>query len=479
MSAPSVRPSRPRRAPSSRPRRSGAAPRILGFAGLLAACALADGCGPPPRPGFPPRHLLLVTMGAARADHLSAYLYPRPTTAWPSTPQQRADGQDLSLDDMAVQGVLFAEAFTPSPRAAVAAASLLTGRSPWTTDLDDGLPAELPTLAEAFRDAGFETAAFLAGAELAGVPGLARGFDEFADGLSDVDAVSQGITWSKSDFGDGRQRFLWLHLDGPNAPYGAEPIRLDWPDGTPGPLDWVAAYGDPLYAGEADGSIAWLERAAENPGELSDADRRRIVDLYDAGLSEAATLLRRYLVYLEQSTAPAGLFEETAIAFCGLTGEELFEHGGWGHGDHLCEEVLRVPLFLRHPASLTGSRILTTPVESTDLFPTLCEWFEVDAAPVDGRSLLALTDSYVERTFAARPAIAVEGGALSARIPAWRARFDADGVELEAVAPSRVERVDASRHADVLERIRAELASALSAGELTSDLPASARALSR
>jgi len=422
-------------------------------------------------------------MAAARPDHMSAYLYPRPTTAWPTTPQQRADGQDLSIDDMAVQGVLFAEAFAPSSDARLAAASLFTGRSPLA--LGGGrlplesvaLPPDEPTLAEAFRRAGFHTAAFVAGHELAGLPGLERGFDEFVTELDDGGVVSRGITWSRQDFGDGRQRFLWLHLDGPNAPYGAEPMGIDWPDGTPGPLDWVAAFADPGYAGSADGSLEWLERVSAESETLGPDDLQHVIDLYDAGLAESATMLRRYLVYLEQATAPAGLFGETVIAFCGLTGEELFEYGDYGHGERLSEEALRVPLFLRHPPSMTGSRILNTLVETTDLYPTLTEWFDVDVDTVDERSLLALTDSHVERSFAERPALAVlEDGSISARVPGWRAVLGRRGFELFAVELGRVESVDANAHAARAEELRSELAQVLSSVELAPEAPRSVRA---
>jgi alkylation response protein AidB-like acyl-CoA dehydrogenase len=50
-------------------------------AALLAAVMLAPACARPPRPGTPPRHVLLITVSGLRADHLSAFGYPRPTTA--------------------------------------------------------------------------------------------------------------------------------------------------------------------------------------------------------------------------------------------------------------------------------------------------------------------------------------------------------------------------------------------------------------
>jgi len=84
---------------------------------------------------------------------------------------------------------------------------------------------------------------------------------------------------------------------------------------------------------------------------------------------------------------------------------ELFQHGPRAEDPRsLFDASLRVPLVLRHPASLTGKRCLEDLVELADVPATLRDWFGL--SPVAGRSLLALTDSHVERAFERRPIVA-------------------------------------------------------------------------
>lgn len=70
-----------------------------------------------------------------------------------------------------------------------------------------------------------------------------------------------------------------------------------------------------------------------------------------------------------------------------------------------------MPLFLRHPDSLTGRRIFKPLVSLTDISPTLLEWFELLVpAEFEGCSLLALTDEWRKRAFPARNLVGVGGG---------------------------------------------------------------------
>ena len=395
---------------------------------LLALAVLLGSCSPPERPGEAPRHVLLVTVQSMRPDHMSTYLYGRPTTAWQVTPQQRADGRALSLDDLAVQGVLFAHAFAPAPSGPPSLASLLTGRSPLehgVLDAQTPLPPGERTLAECFSDAGFVTAAFVSG-ELGLLGGYDQGFETWEVAGSDRQLLGRVLRWQDGqDFGDEKPRFTWIHLSGSSAPYRPESY-MERPD-DPSSKDWTALFADPDYAGGADGSLELLASVEGRPEALEPADLEHLVDLYDADLAETAAAVRKLLSYFTTSTAPAGVWEDTLFVFAGLHGEELFEHGRFGHGQALRDSTLWVPLFLRHPGSLTGSRILAEVVELADVAPTLLEWFHVEAeGRRSGRSLLALTDSYVKREFDSHPAFSCLGeDRLSLRTPAWRATWTA------------------------------------------------------
>ena len=60
-------------------------------------------------------------------------------------------------------------------------------------------------------------------------------------------------------------------------------------------------------------------------------------------------LLRRPRLF--EQLRQRGLFEETLILVTSDHGEEFFEHGSMGHGTSLFDELIRVPLVIKPPAS--------------------------------------------------------------------------------------------------------------------------------
>lgn len=384
---------------------------------LLAAVLVA--CSEPERPGIPARTLMLVTVAGLRADHTSAYLYARPTTYVHFDGGQKQLGRALAIDDLAAEGVLFANAFAPSSRARPSLASLHTGRSPLATGvLDGGAPIAdtETTLAEALAGAGFLTVAFVAEEDRPLAAGWDQGFDVFHRAEDDAGALGAAVRFvSDHDFGNQRPLFVWIHLSGPSFPYepGAVP-------GAGGTVDCAGLFTDPSYAGSADGSAGF--RAATPT--LDEADRGHIVGLYDGEVAMTNRMLLWFLDYFHWATAPAGAWSSTLFVLVGTNGEELFRDGAtWGHTDSAHDSVLRVPLFMRHPDTLTGRRILAEIVDLTDVMPTMLDWFGIPAPEsVTGRSLLPLMDSHVERPFERRPAFSVQGdrASFTVRTPEWR-----------------------------------------------------------
>src|SRR5688572_11435097 len=129
------------------------------WARLVAAALLvfaALGCDRP-RDSVRPRHLVLITVDTLRADHMSLYGYPRPTTP--------------RLDALARQGVVFERAIAQWPKTGSSLASLFSGRYPQTTGLTHDasvrLPEELRLLPEVLRDNGFATVGVVTNAVLA------------------------------------------------------------------------------------------------------------------------------------------------------------------------------------------------------------------------------------------------------------------------------------------------------------------------
>ena len=86
------------------------------------------------------------------------------------------------------------------------------------------------------------------------------------------------------------------------------------------------------------------------------------------------------------------LYDSSLIVLLSDHGEELGDHGGFGHGRTLYEEVLHVPLIIKFPGSRWAGRTVDQPVSTLDMVPTLLEVLGVDLAPGehDGRSLSGL-----------------------------------------------------------------------------------------
>jgi arylsulfatase A-like enzyme len=409
-------------------------------AALLVAVMLAPACARPPRPGTPPRHALLITVSGLRADHLSAYGYPRPTTAAEPLP---GGVQDLALDALAASGVTFAQAFAPGADDALALAALSSGSN---------APAHgAPTLAEAFAAAGFRTGAFLTGAA-AEAPSLARGAAHVATGSGpdpDYDAVRQAVEWLReAEQGEGQRIFLWLHLSGPAAPWDPAPL---------GKEDFRARYADPDYAGAIDGSAAALAALADPAAAFAGPDLAQLVALYDAEVARVNQLVRQLLSALAGrfELLPRDLLADTVVVLAGARGCELFQHARAPEDPRsLYDASLRVPLVLRHPASLTGKRVLAELVELRDVAPTLRDWFDLPPAEgAEGRSLLALTDSFARRSFASRPVVLRREDGGSVRTEEWhliasggkRLLFDVarDPLEQRDLAAAEEERASA------------------------------------
>ena len=392
-------------------RRHSGARRGAALALALASCARVE----PERPGIPPRHALLVTVAGLRADHTSALLYPRETTSFPIDEARRAAGGALTFDDLCASGVLFAQAFAGAldPGAAL-------------LDVHGGAGGR--SLAERFARRGFATVAFVAEAERALPADLARGFERFAAHERDQDVARSAVAFlADHDFGDGRGLFLWLHFAGPQFPF--EPESGPSPAGQ---RDYARLFTDPSYAGPADGSAGFREaRRASGAAPLELAERDRVVGLYDGEVAQWNGLLFYLLDLWRYLGAPSAAWEATATVVAGTNGVALFdelEGGDHGPARELADPGLWVPLVLCHPPSLTGRRVLDEVVELADLAPTLCDWFALEGTGLAGRSLLALTDSYVEKPFAPRPALARRSdGTSSLRYADRRVTIDPQG----------------------------------------------------
>ena len=287
------------------------------------------------------RDVFLVSVDCLRPDYLGAYNLLRRQTP--------------NLDALAQGAAVFTQAVSHAPFTTPALASLLTGRYPFQTGvrllLGQLCEAGVETLAEFARRAGYLTAGFPPTFILNCRTGLGRGFDYYRDIKDGLD-TGRGGCWQKGDrlnqaldeflAGAGRRRvFCWLHY------FDLHDYHLD--KGLPIETSYPRDLGERI-------------------------DRDCVGGLID--------ILRRH-----------SRFDDAAFILTADHGEDLFQHGHRGHGHHLYDTVLRVPLIwnFREPSQ---ARRIDCQVRHVDIMPTLLELWgfarECWPAGLDGRSLVPL-----------------------------------------------------------------------------------------
>jgi arylsulfatase A-like enzyme len=331
---------------------------------IAAIAAIALGCGDARRP-----NVLLVTIDTLRADHLSAYGYERETTPY--------------LDTLATSGVRFDRAYASSSWTAPSVASLLTSLDPPVHGIEHGhlanqvivqqevIPDALTLWPELLRDAGYRTFGITANTHLYGRFGFAQGFDRYeCIGFLTADDVLAVLERWRDDIVGGGPWFVWLHLLDPHARY------------TPRP-PWIDEYF-PDY------QLAWwpirrvlVPEEYKNHGVTAGSRSLELVTaLYDAEIRYTDDAIRRASELL-------GVDEGDMVVVTADHGEEFLEHGRFGHGATLHEEVLRVPLLLKLPGKAHAGRTVSAPVGGIDVLPTVLDALGISApVALQGRSAL-------------------------------------------------------------------------------------------
>jgi arylsulfatase A-like enzyme len=264
------------------------------------------------------RDIVLLSVDALRADHVSAYGYARATTP--------------RIDALAREGKLFTHAYCPTPHTSYSVTSMMTGRY-MRPLLALGLGEDSDTWATYVRRYGWRTAAFYPPAvffideqRFASFRDRMLDFEyakvEFADPDLRARQVEAYLAGAPAD----RPLFLWVHFFEPHEPYVPHPAHP-------------------------------FASASASAGGASD------VDAYDSEVAAADEGIGR-IVDLVRAKRPGAVVILTADH-----GEEFGEHGGRYHGTTVYEEQVRVPLVVVGPGVAPGEN--DTVVQTVDLLPTV------------------------------------------------------------------------------------------------------------
>ena len=309
-------------------------------------------------------NVLVYLIDTLRRDGLGCYGHPGPVSP--------------HIDAFAARGILFERAVAQSSWTRPAVASIITGLWPrrhGVNRMEDALSAEVTTLAELLRSAGYRTHGVIANSSVARAFGFDQGFDGYGKPPNrqwwSTAVTEAALDWLDRDPGE-EPFFLYLHTVDPHAPYAP-------------PADVRARFA-PAVPADGRGGLAWLKRLGRGEIPVTPELRADLRALYDAEVAANDASFGDVLAGLDRR----GLLEDTAIVLLSDHGEEFFEHGGWDHGKTLYTEVLEVPLILRFPGLPEGRRV-TRLVQHVDLLPTLLGYLGLPVpSGLDGEDLLPI-----------------------------------------------------------------------------------------
>ncbi len=369
-----------------------------------------------------PPHIVLLTIDALSAEHMSLYGAARSTTPM--------------LSAFAAHATTFERAYANGNFTTPGVASILTGTRPWThraLQLSSWPETEarrlsLPAL---LQQAGYQTA-YVSTNAVAGAArnGLGGYFDyasrdrirdaslctdalsalfkyscpvaamplftrlsawiEEARGRPDTShydprlAIEPALVWLEHA-DKSKPVFLWVHLFPPHSPYAA-------------PSPWLGAFDASAEArGIPDSEPHWgyeLSRVADARVQVLEARK-------DESVAYADNYSGRYLQRALQQ-----LGDNTVVVVTADHGES-FRHGYGAHtGPGLFDEIIRVPLIIKLPGQSQAMRSGAL-AEQVDIAPTLAQLAELDAPALwEGRSLLA-APAPRQQMFADKPAFSM------------------------------------------------------------------------
>jgi arylsulfatase len=334
------------------------------------------------------RNVVLISIDACRADHLSFLGYDRDTTP--------------NLGDLSTRGMTFTNAFSASSHTPEAVPALLSGLHPddaVNADGSRGGPTVASHLTESHDCAGFHSNPFVSRAY-----GFDKDFDHFDDDLRfgrnrllalaeraldkfvfnkgsyharAEEINSRALSWLDSRPSDG-PFFLWNHYMDVHGPYHP-------PEGYDRYTDEQVSSSD---------AQALYEKLTDWSAEVSESEGERAKDLYDGEIRYLDDQLNRFLEALERRD----LLSDTLLIVTADHGEAFGEHGYYAHPKRVHDELLHVPLVVVGPS--TESKTVQTPVSTLDIVPTILEalgndWDSLAGVTLEDRMLDGAEREYV------------------------------------------------------------------------------------
>jgi len=313
-------------------------------------------------------NVILISVDALRADHVSSYGYGRNTTP--------------TIDHMARSSLVYERAYSHSSWTRPSMGSVMTGKLPrrhgaYTEGRESFLDGSHETLAKTLKGMGYATSAHVAIGNVKDEFGFGHGFDSFSFYNRSYRAggmLKEATEWATRQDGPF---FLWVHPSEPHFPYSP-------------PKGYGSMFKEGMLKGEGSDGMSCTFRFDQDEDPINVdvvMDEKLLMDMLNAYDGEIRYLDDELGVFFYKLNE-MGLAENTLVIITADHGEQFMDHGGMFHGNALHEELLRVPLIIYVPhVPPARTRALAG---LTDIYPTVAE---LVGAPkpgdIDGSSLMS------------------------------------------------------------------------------------------
>jgi len=320
-----------------------------------------------------PKHIVIVLTDTLRASKLKIY-----------NPESRV--LSLVIDRIAEEGVVFEQAQSPAPWTKPSVASILTSLAPTTHGAKTQaavVPDSALFLGEHLKAMGWSTAAFIGNGYVSDKFGFDQGWDRYRNFIregADTDAPSiyrEAGDWAEQH--KDEKFLLYVHTIDPHVPYDPPEEHLERYDPRPN-------YDGPIKP-RSTGDL--LAKAKKSPPlvTFTESDKRRLEALHDGEITQHDVEMGKFIDRLVK----LDIWDDTLFVFVSDHGEEFEEHGSWGHGHSVYQELLQVPLVMRFRGGIPAGVRVPETVSTGDIAPTVLEVAGLAPLPdAEGRSLVPL-----------------------------------------------------------------------------------------
>lgn len=329
--------------------------------------------------GLKQPNIILITIDALRADHLSCYGYGRLTSP--------------NIDKLAKEGVIFLQAIAPSTETSYSIPAIITstyshynGIDQWRDTL---INPSARTLSEILLNNGYYTAFFSNGYPLSLIRGINRGMKDFMvdENISAEKLTSISLDWLKLN--QNRKFFFWIHYFDTHSPYSSPPpynalFIKDKFDINDKNIPIASSAKD--WAGF---DIIPYSVARNNITSVN-----YYISQYDGAIRFTDEQIGALLDKLRELK----LYENTIIVITADHGENLGEHGRYfQHGGMPFDTLLHVPLIFKYEHSISKNKKIKTQVSSAGIVPTLLDILRIKCpSDIDEKSFLGLAQDKIE-----------------------------------------------------------------------------------